>query len=97
MDVIAIDPQDRAVVAGECIWGADPVHRAVVCELTGKVPKVAPGPEWRVHFACFAHAGFTDATRSEAKAVGAPLADLARLDDNLRTGLLSFRRFKPGR
>ncbi len=50
--------------------------------------KVAPGPEWRVHFAYFASAGFTDAARSEAAAAGALLVDITRLDNDLRAALL---------
>jgi hypothetical protein len=89
VDVVAINWQDRAILLGECKWGADPVDRAVVRELIEKAPKVAPGPAWRVHFAYFARAGFTDAARSEAEAAGALLVDMARLDDDLRAALVS--------
>lgn len=88
VDIVAINWQERAILLGECKWGADPVDRAVVRELIEKAPKVAPGPEWRVHFAYFARAGFTAAARSEAEAAGALLVDVARLDSDLRAVLL---------
>lgn len=87
VDVVAINWQDRAILLGECKWGANPVDRAVVRELIEKAPKVVPGPDWHVHFAYFARAGFTDAARSEAEAAGALLIDLARLDEDLRAAL----------
>lgn len=59
----------------------------MVRELIEKAPKVVPGPDWHVHFAYFARAGFTDAARSEAEAAGALLVDLARLDEDLRAAL----------
>ena len=63
------------------------MDRAVVRELIEKAPQVAPGPEWRIHYAYFARAGFTDAARAEAETVGALLVDLARLDGDLRAAL----------
>ena len=45
VDVVAINWQERAILLGECKWGADPVDRAVVRELIEKAPQVAPGPE----------------------------------------------------
>ena len=87
VDVVAINWQERAILLGECKWGADPVDRAVVRELIAKAPKVAPGPEWRIHYAYFARAGFTDAARAEAETVDALLVDLTRLDDDLRAAL----------
>jgi hypothetical protein len=41
------------------------------------------GVEWRVHYAFFARAGFTDAARDAGEAVGAQLVDLATLDRDL--------------
>jgi hypothetical protein len=87
VDVVAINWQERAILLGECKWGADPVDRAVVRELIAKAPKVAPGPEWRIHYVYFARAGFTDAARAEAETVDALLVDLARLDGDLRAAL----------
>lgn len=89
VDVVAINWQERDILLGECKWGAEPVDRAVVRELIEKAPKVAPGSEWRVHYAYFARTGFTDAARAEAEAVGGLLVDLARLDADLRAALPS--------
>lgn len=87
VDVVAINWLERAILLGECKWGAEPTDRAVVRELIEKAPKVAPGPEWRVHYAFFACAGFTDAARAEAETVGGLLVDLTRLDTDLRAAL----------
>jgi len=61
------------------------VRQSVIRELvetkTPKVLKELPdGEGWKVHYAFFARAGFTDAARAEAEAVGASLVDLERLD-----------------
>jgi hypothetical protein len=42
------------------------------------------GEGWRVHYAFFARAGFTDAARTEAEAANAQLVDLETLDVDLR-------------
>jgi AAA+ ATPase superfamily predicted ATPase len=90
VDVVAINWRDHDILLGECKWGAEPADRAVVRELIEKAPKVAPGPEWRIHYAFFARAGFTDAARAEAETVGALLVDLDRLDGDLRAALPMF-------
>lgn len=52
-----------------------------------KAPRVAPGKEWQIHYVLFARAGFTDAARTEAEAVGAQLIDLEKLDTDLRMAM----------
>ena len=89
IDVVAINWRDRAILLGECKWGVDTVDRAIVRELIDKAPKVVPGADWSVHFACFSRAGFTDPARAEAEAHGAILVDLERLDADLRNALES--------
>ena len=37
--------------------------------LIEKAPQVAPGPEWRIHYACFARVGEADAARAEGEVV----------------------------
>ena len=69
----------------------------MIRELVDKAPKVIPSPArqaaeegqgaWRVYYAYFARAGFTDAARAEAATVGALLVDLETLDADLRTAL----------
>jgi AAA+ ATPase superfamily predicted ATPase len=87
VDVVALNWRDQAILLGECKWGLDAVDRAVVRELIDKAPHVAPGPDWQVHYAFFARAGFTDAARAEAETVGALLVDLETLDADLRRAL----------
>ena len=72
---------------GECKWGVDAVGRSVIRELVEKSPQVVPEDDWQVHYVFFARAGFTDAARAEAEAVGAQLVDLETLDVDLRRAL----------
>jgi len=87
VDVVAINWRDRAVLLGECKWGVEAVGRSVVRELVEKAPLVVPGDGWRVHYAFFARAGFTDAACTEAGSLGALLVDLETLDAGLRQAL----------
>lgn len=91
VDVVAVNwkEKEKAVLLGECKWGADPVGRSVIRELIeDKTPKVLAelpdeGEGWQVHYAFFARAGFTDAARADAELVGAQLVDLEMLDKDL--------------
>jgi len=87
VDVVAINWREQAIMLGECKWGAKAIGRSVVHELVEKAPRVVPGDHWQVHYALFARAGFTDAARIEAQAVGALLVDVDRLDTDLRKAL----------
>ena len=66
------------------------MDRAVVRELLeAKTPKVLRdlpegGAGWKIQYAFFARAGFTEAAEAEARSVGAQLVDLATLDADLR-------------
>jgi hypothetical protein len=86
VDVVAVHWTDRAILLGEAKWSTDAVGRSVIRDLIEtKTPKVlrdlpGQGEGWEVHYAFFARAGFTDAARAEAGAVGAQLVDLRRLD-----------------
>jgi AAA+ ATPase superfamily predicted ATPase len=86
VDVVAINFKTRHIMLGECKWGADLVDRQVIREmLDRKTPlTLASLPEdgkgWHVSYAFFARAGFTEAARREAQAVGAFLVDLDELD-----------------
>lgn len=88
VDIIAINWRDKAILLGECKWGLPAVSRKTIRELVAKTPQAVPGDEWQVHYAYFARAGFTDAARAEAQALGAILVDLNRLDNELRQALL---------
>jgi uncharacterized protein len=87
VDVVALNWRDKAILLGECKWGAEPVGRAVIRELFDKAPKVIPNEEWRAHYVFFARAGFTDAARAEAETRGATLVDLAQLDADLQQAM----------
>jgi hypothetical protein len=89
VDVVGVNWAEKAILLGECKWGAGAVGQNVVRELVeGKTPrvlKVLPdeGEGWIVHYAFFARAGFTDAARQEAKPQGALLVDLSDLNRGL--------------
>lgn len=84
VDVVAINWRERAILLGECKWGVKAVGRSVIRELVEKAQRVVPGEGWRVHYAFFARAGFTDAARAEAESLEASLVDLETLDADLR-------------
>lgn len=86
VDVVAVNWRDRAILLGECKWGARAVARPVVRELMARAERVVPGDEWQAHYVFFARGGFTDAARQAAESVGALLVDLTMLDDGLRKG-----------
>jgi AAA+ ATPase superfamily predicted ATPase len=87
VDVVAVNWREQAILLGECKWGAKAIGRSVVHELVEKTRHVVPGDRWQVYYALFARAGFTDAARAEAQAVGALLVDVDRLDTDLRKAL----------
>jgi hypothetical protein len=93
VDVVAVGWRERAILLGECKWGAEPVSRGVVRELIEeKTPRVLQrlpddGLDWTVHYAFFARAGFTEAAQAEAKARKALLVDLDTLDRDLQTAV----------
>jgi AAA+ ATPase superfamily predicted ATPase len=101
VDVVAVNWAERAILLGECKtsassvepWGTGAVDRGTVRELTeARTPKVLrqlpdEGAGWRVFYAFFARAGFTEAARAAGEAVGAQLVDLATLDRDLRNAV----------
>ena len=88
-DVVAVNWRERAILLGECKWGAEPVGRDVVRELVenksaGVLQGLADAGEgWQVTCAVFTRAGFIGAARSLAQAHSAWLVDLNRLDREL--------------
>jgi hypothetical protein len=90
VDVVAISWREKAILLGEAKWGTDRVGRAVVRELLeDKTPKVLAtlpdqGADWRVHYACFARTGFTEAAQAEAAEHAVQFVTLAQLDQALR-------------
>jgi AAA+ ATPase superfamily predicted ATPase len=89
VDIVGVNGHDKAILLGECKWGADAVPREVVTELVEdkapRVLKVLPeeGRGWSAHYALFARAGFTAAARVLAQTHGAVLVDLKQLDRDL--------------
>jgi hypothetical protein len=86
IDVVAVNWREKAILLGECKWGAEVVGRSVIRELiqekTPKVLKALPdsGTDWQVYYVCFSRAGFTPAAKTEAAEVGVKLVDLEQLD-----------------
>ena len=68
---------------GECKCGTDAVGVAVLRDLVAKTDAVRPDGTWRVHYACFARAGFTAAARRAASTTGIRLVTLDDLDADL--------------
>lgn len=93
VDVVAVNWRERAILLGECKWGAAPVSRSVVRELVEKkTPRARHrlpdnGVDWTVHYAFFARAGFTPAAQTEARAHNALLVDLETLDRDLQAAI----------
>jgi uncharacterized protein len=82
IDVVAISWQEKAILLGECKWGVEPIRRSIVRDLVEKTPKVTPGEGWRVTYALFSRAGFTEAAASANEE--ATFIDLAGLDADLK-------------
>jgi hypothetical protein len=83
IDVAAVSWRDKTILLGECKWGARAAGRAVIRELIDKTPRAVPGEDWKVYYAYFARAGFTNAARGEARRADALLVNLATLDKDL--------------
>jgi AAA+ ATPase superfamily predicted ATPase len=85
VDVVAIRWDTRHILLGEAKWGTEPVSRSVLTSLMAKAPLVVPdkGEGWTIHYALFARAGFTEATRAEAEQHEVLLVDLDKLDRDL--------------
>jgi AAA+ ATPase superfamily predicted ATPase len=89
VDVVGVNWAEKAILLGECKWGAGAVGRNVVRELVeGKTPRVLKalpdeGQRWAVHYAFFSRAGFTDAARQEVGRYKALLVDLGDIDRGL--------------
>jgi hypothetical protein len=89
VDAVAISWRTKSILLGEAKWQADLVGREVVHELVvekqAKVLAALPenGDGWRVHFACFARAGFTAAAQQLAAIHDVRLIALQQLDTDL--------------
>ncbi len=85
LDIVAASRRDKQLFIGEAKWGDKPVSRDVLIDLikrSQRMPQVAEG--WQTQYALFARAGFTDATREEARTLNARLVDLSELEQGLR-------------
>jgi uncharacterized protein len=83
VDVVAINARTKDLLLAECKWGTAAVGRSVLRDLVAKTDAVRPDGPWRVHYACFARKGFTDAARAEASAAGIHLVTLDDLAADL--------------
>jgi hypothetical protein len=88
-DVVAINWAERAILIGECKWGADAVNKQIVRDLLDRtVPlTVADLPEdgvgWKVTPALFARSGATPPARKTLEEAGGMMVDLSTLIANL--------------
>ena len=84
-DVVAVSWRERAILIGECKWGADPVDRQTLRQLIEHtIPQPvaalpAGGAGWRVTPALFARSGATPEAQALLSAHGGLLIDLPRL------------------
>lgn len=85
VDVVAVNWPQKAILLGEAKWGTEPLARKVLIDLLDKTPLVVPdeGRGWQIHYALFARAGFTEATRQEAAQHDVILVDLQTLGETL--------------
>jgi hypothetical protein len=68
LDVVAASSRQKRLLIGEAKWAEGPVGRAVLVDLierSRRMPEVAAG--WKVDYAAFARAGFTEAARTFAR------------------------------
>lgn len=89
IDLVATNWEEKAILFGECIWGASEIDPLVVADLVEKGKRVVPGSGWQVHHAVFSRVGFSEATRALAAEQGVRLVDLATMDADLRAAYLS--------
>jgi AAA+ ATPase superfamily predicted ATPase len=89
VDVAAISWREKALLLGEAKWQKERVGRRIIRELvvekTPKLLKALPdaGKGWRIYYAFFSRAGFTEAARTLAEEYEATLVDLDELDQTL--------------
>ena len=90
VDVVAISWREKAILLGECKWGAAPVGRGLIRELVeDKTPKVlaslpGAGNRWDVHYVFFARGRFTKPAQVEGERHQMELVTLEQLDQALR-------------
>lgn len=88
IDVLAINWRTKDILLGECKWGTKPVGVEVMEGLFNKTPKALPGQfPWRVHYAFFARAGFTESAQTWAKKHNAQLVNLAQMEADMQRWL----------
>ncbi len=84
-DVVAVSWRERAILIGECKWGADTVNRQIVRHLIEEtIPKTVAaladaGQGWRVIPALFTRAGATPDAQTLLQEHGGLLVDLPTL------------------
>lgn len=78
VDVIAINPPERALLMGEARYTSLPVGRDVLDGLQDKAARLAP-TGWQAHLALFLRSGFTANLATRAAAERLILADLEQI------------------
>jgi uncharacterized protein len=86
VDVVAVNWTTHELLLGECKWTNAAIDREVVLQLINeKAPKVlkdmdAQSNQWKLYFAFFSRAGFTDAAKVSAQQVNAILVTPDQFD-----------------
>jgi hypothetical protein len=90
--VVAVSWRERAVLVGECTWGAEPANRQTLRQLIEQtLPRTAAalpqgGAGWRVVPALFARAGATPDAAALLRECDGILVDLPTLYTDLGVG-----------
>ena len=86
VDVVAVNEDDHAILIGECKWTGAAMGKSIVQGLMEKTGEVVPGPveQWKVYYAFFSKAGFTDEAKRAAGKAKCFWITLEQLDRDLR-------------
>lgn len=86
IDVLAINPDEHAILLGECKWTDPRLDKPVVEKLLKEAADIVPpSPQpWKTYFAFFSKTGFTPEARRAADRVDSLWIDLDKLIRDLR-------------
>ena len=86
IDVLAINPDEHAILLGECKWTGGAVDMGVAEKLLKDAPDIVPAPaeQWKVYLAFFSKNGFTPDARRAASGANCLWVDLDKLIRDLR-------------
>lgn len=86
IDVVAINEDEHAILLGECKWREKSLGRGVATALLKKTELVVPEPmaQWKVYYAFFSKATFTDEARRELEGKKTLWVGLGELERGLK-------------